>query len=141
MPSKIFSVRPTKFLTIFYLVIHQIFPNFSLFRISCPAIVAFHENSLLGCLPNAASCPDNDICIFLFAKLPTFFYKNWSLGCPLGWMPAAVAPSAPPSARHCPCKTAWYGICKSIRHNYVYGVCHVSDVMHIPDSKRSRTHS
>ena len=47
--------------------------------------------------PNAASCPDNDTFIFFFAKLPTFFYGNWSLGCPPGWMPGAVAPSAPPS--------------------------------------------
>jgi len=29
------------------------------------------------------------------------FEENWPLGCPRGWMPGAVAPSAPPSARHC----------------------------------------
>ncbi len=50
--------------------------------------------------PSAASCPGNDIFLFFFSHLPTFFYENWPLGCPQGWMPGAVAPSAPPSARH-----------------------------------------
>src|SRR6218665_2970699 len=44
----------------------------------------------------AASCPGNDIFLFIFCHLPTFFYKNWPLGCTPRWMPGAVAPSAPP---------------------------------------------
>src|SRR6218665_2360300 len=31
-----------------------------------------------------------------FAIYLHFFNKNWPLGCPPGWMPGAVAPSAPP---------------------------------------------
>ena len=33
-------------------------PNFFTFFVS---VVKFHENSLLGCPPSAASCPSNDI--------------------------------------------------------------------------------
>ena len=32
----------------------------------------------------AASCPGNDIFLFIFCHLPTFFYKNWPFGCPQG---------------------------------------------------------
>src|SRR6218665_3267794 len=49
---------------------------------------------------HAASCLGNDNFLFIFCHLPTFFYKNWPLGCPPGSMPGAVAPSATPSARH-----------------------------------------
>src|SRR6218665_1069682 len=47
----------------------------------------------------AASCFGNDIFLFIFCNLPTFLHKlaPWM---PPGWMPGAVAPSAPPSARH-----------------------------------------
>lgn len=36
----------------------------------------------------------------LFRHLPAFFNENWVVGCPLGWMPGAVSPSASSSARH-----------------------------------------
>src|SRR6218665_2151517 len=64
------------------------------------SVVKFHENSLLGCSPSAASCPGNNIFYFFFGHLPTCFKENWPLGCPPGWMPGAVAPSAPRSARN-----------------------------------------
>src|SRR6218665_4191809 len=71
---KIFSIRLTQFLTTFF----QISRNFA------PWIP-----------PSAASCPGNDIFLFFFSYLPTFFYENWPLECPPGWMPGAVAPAAP----------------------------------------------
>src|SRR6218665_3343402 len=43
----------------------------------------------------AASCPCNDIFLFIFSHLPTFCLQNWPLGCPPEWMPGAVSPSAP----------------------------------------------
>src|SRR6218665_3919154 len=70
------------------------------------SVFKFNENSLLS----LASCPGNDI-FLLFCHLPTLFYENWPLGCSLGWMPGAVAPSAPPSARHC----------SSVSRQLVYG--------------------
>src|SRR6218665_840777 len=47
----------------------------------------------------AASCPGNDIFLFIFRHLglPTFFlHKTGPVDAPPGWMPGAVAPSAPP---------------------------------------------
>src|SRR6218665_729504 len=64
------------------------------------SVVKFQDNSLPGCPSRAASCPGNNIFLFIFCHLPTLLYKNCPLGCPPGWMPGAVAPSAPPSARH-----------------------------------------
>ena len=46
--------------------------------------------------PSTASYPGNDIFLFFFVIYLHFSYENWSLGCPPGWMPGAVAPFAPP---------------------------------------------
>src|SRR6218665_2497384 len=83
MPSKIFSIRPAKFLTTFF---YQL-SNFRTIR-------------TLGAPSRAASCPGNDILLFVFCHLPTFFNKNWHLGYPPGWMPGTVRPPL--------CKPLWH---------------------------------
>src|SRR6218665_1263150 len=75
MPSKIFSIRPAKFQTTFF--------------ISCQILGQFAPS-------RAASCPGNDIFLFIFCHLPTFFYIKLAPWMPPGWMPGVVAPSAPP---------------------------------------------
>src|SRR6218665_1904185 len=81
MPSKIFSIRPAKFLTTFFL-----------------SVVKFQDNSRsLDAPSRAASCPGNDIFLFIFCHLPTFsFYKNWPLGCPQGGCPGPSHRPHPP---------------------------------------------
>src|SRR6218665_532749 len=69
--------------------------HFSLFRISCQILRKFAP----WMPPSAASRSGNDIFLFFFV-IYLLFYENWPLACPLGWMPGAVAPFAPPSARH-----------------------------------------
>jgi len=86
-----FAIRLLKFLTTFFLIIY---PNFALFRISCQISRKF-TNWMPP--PSAASCPGNDIFLFSFCHLPTFILRKLALGCPPGWIPVAVAPSA----RHC----------------------------------------
>src|SRR6218665_1249569 len=91
MPSKIFSIRPAKFLMTFL------------------SVVKFQDNSLPGCpLP---CCTGNDIFLLIFCHLPTFVLQKLAPWMPPGWMPGAVAPSAPPlhatarylySAHSCP---------------------------------------
>src|SRR6218665_2337130 len=79
MPSKIFYIRPAKFLTTFF---YQLL-NFRTIR-------------SLDAPSRAASCPGNDIFLFIFCHLPTIFLQKLAPWMPLGWMPGAVAPSAPP---------------------------------------------
>ena len=68
MPSKIFSIHPAKFqMTIFYQL-----SNFSTIR-------------SLDAPSRAASCPGNDIFLFIFFHLPTFFYIKLA-----PWMPPRV---------------------------------------------------
>src|SRR6218665_1055468 len=66
----------------------QIFPFFA-------SVFKFQENSLLGCPPVPHHTP---VTTFFSSYLVIYlhFYENWPLECPLGWMPGAVAPSAPP---------------------------------------------
>src|SRR6218665_3654114 len=94
MPSKIFCIPFAKFLTTFFNRSPKFFTLFA-------SVVKFHENSLLGCPPVLHHAPVTTFFYFFFGHLPTFFKENWPLGCPPEWMPGAVAPSAPPSARHC----------------------------------------
>src|SRR6218665_2315506 len=79
MPSKIFSIRPAKLLTIFF---YQL-SNFRTIR-------------SLDAPSRAASCPGNDIFLFIFCHLPTFFLKNWPLGCPQGGCPGPSHRPHPP---------------------------------------------
>ena len=47
--------------------------------------------------PQCCIIPGNDILLFIFQSFTCIFLKeNWLLGCPPGWMPGAVGPSAPP---------------------------------------------
>ena len=63
--SKIFSIRPAKFLMTFF---------------------SGSPNSLLECPLSAASCPGNDIFSSFFV-IYLHFYENWPLGCPQGGCP------------------------------------------------------
>jgi len=48
------------------------------------SVVKFHETSLLGCPPSAASSPGNDFFNFFFGYLPTFLKKTGPLDAPQG---------------------------------------------------------
>ena len=93
----------------YFLFVSQNFwrPSFShLFQIShfFASVVKFHENSLLRCPPVLHHAPVTTLIFsLLFCHLPTFFEESWPLGCPPGWMPGAVAPSAPPLLATEPC--------------------------------------
>src|SRR6218665_3531542 len=89
MPSKIFSIPLAKFLTTFF----SRSPTFFTFS---HQLSNFTRIRSLDAPPSVASCPSNDIFNFFFGHLPTFYKENWPLGCPPGWTPGAVAPSAPP---------------------------------------------
>src|SRR6218665_1296271 len=58
-----------------------------------------------------------------FAIYLHFVYKSWPLGCPPGWMPGAVAPSAPPSARHWPCMATRLGYKSLLGGNRTFVFC------------------
>src|SRR6218665_3951705 len=75
MASKIFSIRSAKFLTTFF---YQLSNFRTIHSLDAPsrAVTTFFSS--------------------LFAIYLQLFYKNWPLGCPPGWMPGVVAPSAPP---------------------------------------------
>src|SRR6218665_956473 len=45
---------------------------------------------------SAESCPVTTFFSSFLSMYTYIFYKPWPLGCPPGWMPGAVAPSAPP---------------------------------------------
>src|SRR6218665_2031928 len=60
------------------------------------SVVKFITIRSLEAPSRASSCPGNDIFSSFFAISLLFFTKNDP-----GWMPGAVEPSAPPSARHC----------------------------------------
>src|SRR6218665_2968759 len=94
MPSKIFCIPLAKFLTTFFSRSPKFFTLFA-------SVVKFHENSLLGCPPVLHHAPVTTF-FTSFWSFTYIFKENWPLGCPPGWMPGAVAPSAPPSARHWP---------------------------------------
>src|SRR6218665_313392 len=52
------------------------------------SVVKFQDNSLPGCPSRAASCPGNDIFLFIFCHLPTFFFtKTGPLDAPQGGCP------------------------------------------------------
>src|SRR6218665_3709089 len=68
MPSKIFYIRPAKFLTTFF---YQL-SNFRTIR-------------SLDAPSRAASCPSNDIYLFIFCHLPTIFLQKLA-----PWMPPRV---------------------------------------------------
>jgi len=86
----LYSSRKIKCLTTFFSRSPKFFTFFTSF-------VKFHENSLLGCPPPVRNhAPVTTYFHFFFGHLPTFFSENWHLGCPPGWMPEAVAPSAHP---------------------------------------------
>src|SRR6218665_3945259 len=106
VPYKIFSIRLAKFLTTF-LVVHLNFSN------SCPKISDdfFNHSPELFTFshqflnftkirsldaPSAASRPGNDIFLFSFSHLHTFFNENWTFGCPQGECPGPSHRSHPP---------------------------------------------
>src|SRR6218665_4015930 len=89
MSSKLFCIPFAKFLTTFFSRSPKWFTFFA-------SVVKFHENSLLGCPPSAASCPGNDIFLFFFCHLPTFLLRKLAPWMPPGWMPGAVAPLCTP---------------------------------------------
>src|SRR6218665_3406721 len=60
----------------------------------------------------AASCPGNDIFLFIFCHLPTFFTQNWPFGYPPGWMPGA-SHRRTPSTRHWFCPSICLPACMS----------------------------
>src|SRR6218665_922763 len=72
------------------LVVHL---NFSLFS---HQLSNFTRIRYLDAPPLLHHAPVTTSLYFFFGHLPTFFKENWHLGCPPGWMPGAVAPSAPP---------------------------------------------
>src|SRR6218665_1705956 len=98
MPSK---VRPEKFLTTFFLVVHQnlsnntspnifdIYSNFSLFA----SVVNFHENSLHVCPSLLHALVKTCFSVFVIYLLFSRKLTPWMLPRWMGW---AVAPSAPP---------------------------------------------
>src|SRR6218665_1831541 len=77
MASKILYIGPAKFLTTFF------------YRLS-----NFRTIRSLDAPSRAASCPGNDIFLFIFCH-QLHFFLNWPLGCPPRWMPRAVAPPPP----------------------------------------------
>src|SRR6218665_3721874 len=81
---RIFSIRLPKFLTTFFSHLPKFFTFLHQF-----------SHSLLGCLPVLHRALVMTVSSSLFSHLPTFVYENWPLGCPLRWMPGAVAPSTP----------------------------------------------
>ena len=78
MPSKIFSIRPAKFLTTFFLVICTKFLDYLQHFLHFTKIPSLDA-------PSAASCPCNDICLFIFCHLRTFLLRKLAL-----WMPPRV---------------------------------------------------
>src|SRR6218665_2451079 len=89
MPSKIFCIPFAKFLTTFF----SRSPKFLTFFAS---VIKFQENSLLGCPPPVLH--HAPVMTFFTSLMVIYLHlkKSWPLGCPPGWMPGAVAPSAPP---------------------------------------------
>src|SRR6218665_1195340 len=88
-----FFIRPAKFMTTFFS--HS--PKFFTFS---HQLSHFTKIGSLDAPLSAASCLVTTFFSSFLAFTYIFFYKNWPFGCPPGWMPGAVAPSAPPSARH-----------------------------------------
>src|SRR6218665_2712592 len=77
MPSKIVSIRLAKFLTIFF----YLYSHLSKFVTFSYQLSNFTKIRSLDAPSSAASCPSNEIFLFFSCPLPTFFYKNWPLGC------------------------------------------------------------
>src|SRR6218665_3504522 len=71
------------------------FFNFSLQFSHFTIIRSLDANGVLDALW-CISCPLNNNFLFFLSHLPTFFTKTGPLDAPPGWMPGAVAPSAPP---------------------------------------------
>ena len=70
-----------------------IYPNFIFFALA----VKFYENSLLGCPPLVLHhVPVRTFFSFFWSFTYIFLTKTGPLDAPPGWMPGAVAPSAPP---------------------------------------------
>src|SRR6218665_315974 len=65
------------------------------------SVVKFITIRSLEAPSRASSCPGNDIFSSFFAISLLFFLQKMTPWMPPGWMPGAVEPSAPPSARHC----------------------------------------
>ena len=89
IPSKIFVFLSQNFWRPFYSRSPKFFTFFA-------SVVKFHENSLLGCPPMLHHAPVTTFFLLPFWSFTYIFKENWPLGCPPGWMPGAVAPSAPP---------------------------------------------
>ena len=77
-----------------FLVVHQ---NFSFFSHQLSNFTRIRSLDA----PSAASCPVTTFFPFFLVIYLHFFKETWLLVCPPGWMPGAVAPFAPLSARHC----------------------------------------
>jgi len=72
--------------------------KFYIFRISCQILRKFAP-----WMPPQCCMHHDPVRTFFSSSLVIylhFSYENWPFGCPPGWMPGAVAPSAHPSARH-----------------------------------------
>src|SRR6218665_1298607 len=72
----------------------------------------FRTTRSLDALCRAASCPGNDIFLFIFCHLPTFFTQNWPFGYPQGGCPGRRTVRTP-STRHWLCPSICLSACMS----------------------------
>src|SRR6218665_1939604 len=75
MPSKIFCIPLTKFLTTFFSRSPKFFPFFA-------SVVKFHENSLLGCPPVLHHAPVTAFLLLFWSFTYIFKKKTGPLGAP-----------------------------------------------------------
>jgi len=112
MPSKVFSIRPAKFLTTFF---YQLSNFMTIRSLDAPS--------------RAASCPGNGIFLFIFAIYLHFLTKTGPLDAPRVDA-RAVAPSAPPlhaTATTTPGPGAAYPLTSSLRA-WLYGFIKIENV-------------